>query len=359
VSDGERLQQALIEALPTPVVLVDDRRQVVQANKAAHRALDTLPRTCCEFACGTGCLTRMALSVGTDTPLVHQIDSQGTRWNVAARTLPGYRLVVLQLTPVHAPVSPESDVLDVSVLGGLRISKGGLPLDGAWLEHRPGQVLKYLLAARGRTATVDELVDALWPQTGSSGAAVASVRQAVHALRGRLEPEDRAPGTSSFILSRRGGYALDETRLRVDADEFERAAQQGLSVAEHHDWERAEPALRRAAELYRGDLLADDRFADWALTERERLRAIAMQVLRTLADAELHAGELQGANERLERLAELEPLDLATQRDLLSLMLKRGRHSDAARRYEMVRHRYRRTFGEEPGFKLAELAPRR
>ena len=33
-------------------------------------------------------------------------------------------------------------------------------------------------------------------------------------------------------------------------------------------------------------------------------------------------------------------------------MLRRGRHSEALRRYELVRRRYKRTFGTEPGFAL-------
>ena len=37
-------------------------------------------------------------------------------------------------------------------------------------------------------------------------------------------------------------------------------------------------------------------------------------------------------------------------------MLDRGRHSEALRRYELVRRRYRRAFGEEPGFSLADVA---
>ena len=36
-------------------------------------------------------------------------------------------------------------------------------------------------------------------------------------------------------------------------------------------------------------------------------------------------------------------------------MLRRGRHSEALRRYELVRRRYKRTFGTEPGFTLSDL----
>jgi DNA-binding SARP family transcriptional activator len=115
-------------------------------------------------------------------------------------------------------------------------------------------------------------------------------------------------------------------------------------------------ALARAAALYRGDFLDDEPDADWALAERVRLRSTAGRVLRALAGLHLRAGKLDAASEQLQRLAELEPLDADAQRQLLTLLLRRGRRSEAARRYEVVRRRFHRAFGEEPGFDLSELA---
>ena len=60
---------------------------------------------------------------------------------------------------------------------------------------------------------------------------------------------------------------------------------------------RAEAALARAAALYRGDFLADEPDAEWALPERARLRALAGRVLRALAGLHVRAGELDAASE--------------------------------------------------------------
>ena len=56
------------------------------------------------------------------------------------------------------------------------------------------------------------------------------------------------------------------------------------------------------------------------------------------------------------RLAEIEPLDTDVQRELLVLLMRRGRHAEAARRYELLGRRYRKAFGEEPPFDLADLS---
>jgi len=80
-------------------------------------------------------------------------------------------------------------------------------------------------------------------------------------------------------------------------------------------------------------------------------------VLRALGHLKLAAGEIDAGAAQLQRLAELEPFDLDAQRDVLALMLRQGRHGDAHRRYEVVRRRFRRTFGEDPDLVLSELTP--
>jgi len=102
---------------------------------------------------------------------------------------------------------------------------------------------------------------------------------------------------------------------------------------------------------------SDEPYADWALGQRDRLRDLAVQILRGLAALQRDAGELEAAVGHLQRLAELEPFDLQAQRDLLSLLIQRGRHSEALRRYDVVRRRWKRAFGEDPDLSLGELAP--
>ena len=246
--------------------------------------------------------------------------------------------------------------LRIRALGPMQLEVGGAVLEGDWLAHRPGQVLKYLVAHRGRPVSSDELLEEFWPQPGGSPAAT-NVRQAVHALRDRLEPDRERQSPPRYVIGRRGGgYELAAGAVLLDADAFAAAAEAGLTALREGDAARAEVALGRAAALYRGDFLADEVDADWAIAERDRLRALAGRVLRALAGVCLRAGELDAASDHLQRLADLEPLDVEAQRQMLTLLLRRGRRTEAARRYEVVCRRFRRAFGEEPSFELSELA---
>src|SRR6266511_3834928 len=68
--------------------------------------------------------------------------------------------------------------------------------------------------------------------------------------------------------------------LLIDAEEFEDAVAEALRG-------NAPKAAARAAELYAGDLLPEDLYAEWVQAPRERLRRLHLQALRTSGQWEL------------------------------------------------------------------------
>lgn len=350
----------------------------LRAKRMLGEALDRAKLRCCDlFDCrrsGTPldghCLSELALQRPDPLPEL-RVDvamrggSTGSVWVTAASVGGAEAAVIIQMRPgvvgdrrrrtePHWMGGPQ---LRIFTLGRTRVESGEGPIAGEWLGHRPGQVLKYLVANRDRLIQAEELIEAFWPSTpGAKGAT--SVRQAIHTLRDRLEPDRQRHGASSFVVARAGGYELEHGTVWIDADDFEESVRTGLSALSRRESETAELALTRAVALYRGDFLADEPYAEWSFGERDRLRDLAGQALRGLATAKADAGDLEGSTEQLHRLAELEPLDMDVQRDLLALLLRRGKHAEAHRRHEIIRRRYRRAFGEEPPFELSELAAR-
>jgi DNA-binding SARP family transcriptional activator len=239
-------------------------------------------------------------------------------------------------------------------LGRTQVETEDGPIGGPWMRHRPGQLLKYLVSQRRAPVSPEVIAERLWPDAGLR--ALRGVRYYVHALRDRLEPAGRPRAGSSFVLFEDGGYRLSPLRVTIDADEFEAGVESGLRAARMGEEGDALEHLTGALSLYGGEFLADEPYAEWAIAERDRLRTLAADGLRVLAELRARRGDLDGAASDMERLAAIDPFDVDVHRRLIALALSRGRRSDAMRRYESFRRRMLMTFGEDLDFSLADLA---
>ena len=113
------------------------------------------------------------------------------------------------------------------------------------------------------------------------------------------------------------------------------------------------PALREAAELYRGNLLegfvsAVEGYDEWLAAERLRYWRIGVGVLGKLLAAQIRAGWWESAVETAGRLLSLDPTQEVVHRTLMRLQLDQGRADAALRRYQECAEILRREFGREP-----------
>jgi DNA-binding SARP family transcriptional activator len=370
--DERALLSDVFENLPHGIAVTDRVGRVLVWNRALEDILDLdaepLGRSCCElFGCGTeggplgGCLTEQAIRAGQSTVevLIQRPDAAPLWATVAPLRRNGSRLVFevrhmpqrdeLQQPNGHALREPR---LRLFTLGCTEVRTPDGPLDGDWLDQRAGQLLKYLACERHRVAPAEEIAESVWRHARPS--TVNTVRYFVHTLRSKLEPGRPKHGRASVVLARHGGYTLDLDEVWIDADEFEAHVSAGSSALAHGDREAAREHFERAVALYRGDFLEDEPYAEWAMLERERLRALVEKPLRALS--ELREDDPEAAAGYLERLAQMEPFDGEVQRALLSMWVRQGRRSRAARHYRAFQHRLYQEFGERPAFSLSELA---
>jgi DNA-binding SARP family transcriptional activator len=245
--------------------------------------------------------------------------------------------------------------LRIYTLGDTRIMSRESQLGGRWLSGRPGQILRLLVTERRRVVRTDEIVEAIWP--GSEMSTGENVRYFVHRLREQLEPEREKRARSSFVVSEHGGYKLDLDNVWIDAMAFEASARRGMSALARGERSAASALLNEALGLYEGDFLGDEPYAPWVLPERDRLRNLASDGLRELANLCIRDGQLETAAKHIARLAEMQPFDEDIQRRNIAVALALGRRSDAMRRYRALQERIQASFDDRAGFELTDVSP--
>jgi DNA-binding SARP family transcriptional activator len=383
-AEGLSLSSTLVEQFMFGLMLVGPDRRVRYLNHKARQLL--LPPQsqevgswgCCELICDRlgpvvgGCLSEQALAAEGEFPEVRMdVDSERLEtaaWVTVSPLAPNGSDLLFHLRPGRTgdrrrrteaawtgeASSRERAELRISTLGKVQVEGEDGPINGSWLEQRPGQLLKYLLCERRRVVTSDQAAEALWPEAGIEEGQ-SRLRYTVHALRDKLEPDRLARSGGRFVVARRGGYFFDTNRVWLDVDEFEREARAGLAACRQSRFSQAAQSLSQALRLYQGAFLPDDRYADWAQEEQERLRGLAAAVMHSQARIDIEFGRLEAAAQNIRRLADLEPFDNDVQQLLIEICLRRGRRSEAHRRYAHFKRRMGGVFGCEPGFELGDV----
>jgi DNA-binding SARP family transcriptional activator len=209
----------------------------------------------------------------------------------------------------------------ISLFGGFELTVDGRDIPAsAWRHRRAADLVKLLSLADGHRLHREQAMDALWPDLAPE-AAGANLRKAVHFARRALE-SDGAIVTDSSMVS-----LWPEGDISVDVEEFEDAARAALRSSD-------EAACELAADLCRGELLPEDRYALWADEPRERLRLLRVKVLK--------AGRLW------DRVLDVDPTDEEAHRALMELALDADDRREAIRQFERLRGRLRVDLGMGP-----------
>ena len=208
---------------------------------------------------------------------------------------------------------------DIVLLGAFSVRVDGRAVPN-WRHRRAAELVKLLALADHHRLHREQVMDALWPDADPEAAAT-NVRKAIHFAR-------RVLGTERSIAVEREMVELwPDGEISVDSARFDQDARAAIRSAD-------EAACARAADLYAGELLPEDRYAIWAEEPRQRLRLLALDVLK-------RAG-------RWERVLELDPADEEAHRELMQRALDAGDRNGVIRQLERLRDRLRVDIGMGP-----------
>ena len=230
------------------------------------------------------------------------------------------------------PVSPAEHELRISLLGPFGVRGGAGSPEVEVCGELPSAVLRYLAAMGCSGVHKERLADEFWPDVGPR-AARRSLHQAVYTIRRALA----AAGADDQLRYANDRYVLGGPGCCRDIDELEewserfRAARRDDRVAE------AIEAARRVETLYRGDLLADHPYDEWATGLRQRYRALHDDAVAFLLGQLDRSGDHQAVAEVAERALAIDPAHEEAGRFLVRARLILGQRRQALLAMESLR----------------------
>jgi DNA-binding SARP family transcriptional activator len=227
--------------------------------------------------------------------------------------------------------------LRLELLGDLQIRSedGSLAVISA---KKAQALLAYLAVKPAQRVSREKIAALLWSSTGPDQARQ-SLRQTLSMLRKELTS---IVGDPRALIDENDLLGVDETIVSCDVADFESLAAGGN-----------EPALTRAAELYRGDFLDgfylnEERFDQWVIAERDRLHRMALRVHAQLVEMQARRGAVDDAIGSAQRSLRIDPLQEPVHRTLMRLYLQSGDVVNALQQYETCARLLKRELRIEP-----------
>jgi DNA-binding SARP family transcriptional activator len=265
------------------------------------------------------------------------------------------------------PVSPIGDaapgpVLHVHALGNFSVLFHDLEIClGSSKKGRA--VFRYLVTQSERRAGKDVLLELFWPGEDPDVAshklhiAISTLRRALQ--RGLADETREAPPFAEAILYQDDCYGLHPALgVRLDVDAFVAHVWAG------EQWERqgrtAEAVVeyQLAADLYRGDFLTEDLYADWAIAPRARLEEMYLTLLGRLATAYLADARYTDCVSCCRRILLRDSYREDAYRLIMRCYSRMGQRNRALREFSACTEVLKRELGVQPMRETLELRDR-
>jgi DNA-binding SARP family transcriptional activator len=257
---------------------------------------------------------------GSITPLHNDSDALETANGLDARGWPG---------PPDLTDGDDRPIV-VELLGPFHITVHGQAIASGLRGRARALFAWYLLRPEG--ATIDEAVDALWPNTDPD-----QVRRQFWRPFGDLRTRLRSTGDNSLEVLEKFGehYRPHPGEITCDLWSFQAALG---DAARANDDETARVSLRRALDAYRGDLLSGVGYS-WVEPVRQDLHRRALDAQLRLAELDDRAGHPEFAVAVLERAIDLDRYAEEPYRRLMALHSAHGRLDAVTATWQLLRSR--------------------
>ena len=193
--------------------------------------------------------------------------------------------------------------LRIHLFGPFEVYRGEhLLTNQDWQSQQTRAVAKILIARQGQVVTSDQVIDILWPEDDPENA-----RRRLHV---RISQLRRALGNGkSLVQTVDGGYIfILETHTWLDIKAYQKFIAEGRRLVNEGKQPEAIQFFERARDLYRGDFLAEDLYADWTFSEREYYQENFISLLTEISETYAQQGRYRLAIARCQEALNRDPL---------------------------------------------------
>ncbi|NJN19214.1 MAG: hypothetical protein HC822_24655 [Oscillochloris sp.] len=222
-----------------------------------------------------------------------------------------------------------------------------------WIGSKGKTLLKLLLAAYPAMVPAPRLMSAMW-----DGVEEELARQRLHTAISDLRRSLRSaqPDAGGLIISQNGSYGLDpQAVIWIDTAGFERAQRAGLQYEQSGRPGEARSAYCEAVALYQGDFLAEDRYEDWPIEQRERLKSGYLALLARIAEGAFSEGDYAACIRWSRMTIESDAGRERAHRLLMHCYSRLGQRTEALRQYRQCVEALRRELDALPAPETEEL----
>ena len=233
--------------------------------------------------------------------------------------------------------------MEYRILGPVEVAQEGPPLSVN--GRKPRALLALLVLRRNEPVPTEVLIEELW---GDKAPTTAANTLQVYVSQVRKIVGDR--------VSREGSaYRLRVDPDELDAERFERLAEEGDAALRRRSSREAADLLNEALALWRGPVLADVRYESFAQGEIGRLEELRLVANENRLEADLGLGRHDQAIGELEALIAEHPARERLRSLHMLALYRAGRQADALDAYQAARQTLLDDLGLEPSPELREL----
>jgi DNA-binding SARP family transcriptional activator len=238
----------------------------------------------------------------------------------------------------------QADLLELSVtcFGRFTVRRGGELVPPC--PSRKGQnILRYLLAQTGYSATTDVLLANFWPED-EPDVAQSKMHIAISGLRRTLNQGCQCKPGAGYILCKNRVYSFDpRVIIHADVDEFVRQFQ----IGQQREQERI-TAFECACKLYTGPFLVEDLYTDWSFLRREQLSQMYLNMCNVLTERYFHIGQYEDAIKWAHAMLKENHCNETAYQHLISIYALQGRRSEALQQYDRCERVLKSEMGAQP-----------